>query len=240
MRQTYMFGSISCLFPFLRSTLFLHVILIGLFLYLALTSIFPASTAYADTGDPEIPSSQPPEPPSGKPRHPDLDSSLNKLVDQIGSLRTQDIASTAPVSIGDLVAVTVRISSHSSSTVDFMQSVGAIVANIGTDYIEAYVPVTVLVALSERDGVLKVKTIISPEPAVTSQGTTIHRSSTWNTRGYTGTGIKVGVIDEGFTGYSDLMGSELPSPVVARCYTAIGFLVPIYLSVRLAVFTELR
>ena len=181
------------------------------------------STAFADPGDPELPPGQPSDPPPDKPKHPRLDSSLNKMVEQIGSLRTQDIASSAPVSIGDLVAVTVRLSHNSSSTVDFLKSVGAIVANIGADYIEAYIPVTVLVPLSERDGVLRIQAILPPTPAVTSQGTTIHRSPVWNTRGYTGDGIKVGVIDVGFTGYSALMGSELPSTVVARCYTAVGF-----------------
>ena len=181
------------------------------------------STAFADEGDPESPQGQPPDTPPDKPSHPGLDSSLNKLVEQIGSMRTQDIANNAPVSVGDLVAVRVRLSHNSANTVSFLKSVGAIVANIGDDYIEAYTPVTVLVPLSEQDGVLRVKTIIPPTPAVTSQGTTIHRSPIWNTRGYTGDGIKIGVIDGGFSGFSALIGNELPPTVVARCYTAIGF-----------------
>ena len=120
-----------------------------------------------DDGGPEQPTSQPSRPLSEKPKHLRLDSLLNKLVGQIGSRSTADIASSAPVSIGDLVAVTVRLSHKSSSTVDFLESVGAIVANIGTDYIEAYTPVTFLVPLSERDGVLRVEAIIPSEPAVT-------------------------------------------------------------------------
>ena len=32
----------------------------------------------------------------------------------------------------------------------------------------------------------------------------------------------MGVIDVGFTGYSGLMGVELPTNVVARCYTDVG------------------
>ena len=118
-------------------------------------------------GGPEQPTSQPSRPLPEKPKHLRLDSRLNKLVGQIGSRSTADIASSAPVSIGDLVAVTVRLSHKSSSTVDFLESVGAIVANIGTDYIEAYTSVTVLVSLSERDGVLRVEAIIPSEPAVT-------------------------------------------------------------------------
>lgn len=124
-------------------------------------------------GDLDSDSQQPTSLPSpalpDKLKHPRLDSRLNKLVGQIGSRSAADIAGSAPVSIGDLVAVTIRLSHNSSSTVDFLKSVGAIVANVGIDYIETYTPVTVLVPLAEKDGVLKVEAIIPSEPAVTDQ-----------------------------------------------------------------------
>jgi hypothetical protein len=124
-------------------------------------------------GDLDSGSQQPTSLPSpalpDKLKHPRLDSRLNKLVGQIGSRSVADIAGSAPVSIGDLVAVTIRLSHNSLSTVDFLKSVGALVANIGIDYIEAYTPVTVLVPLAEKDGVLKVEAIIPSEPAVTDQ-----------------------------------------------------------------------
>lgn len=181
------------------------------------------SVAYADPGVPESPPNQPPDLPSEKPQHERLDSHLNELVDRIGSTGTLDIAGNAPISVGDLVATTIRMSHNVSGTVEFLKSVGAIVANMGIDYIEAYTPVTVLSPLSERDGVLNVRTIMLPLQHITSQGAAIHRAPVWNTRGYTGEGIKVGVIDAGFVGYSALMGTELPSTVIPRCYTAVGF-----------------
>ena len=95
-------------------------------------------------------------------------------------------------------------------------------ANVGMDYIEAYVPLTLLVALEGQPGVLRVETIIPPHPNVTSQGTMVHRSPVWNAGGFTGAGVKVGIIDVGFIGYGSLMGTELPYTVVARCYTAVG------------------
>jgi len=124
-------------------------------------------------GDLDSDSQQPTSLPSpalpDKLKHPRLDSRLNKLVGQIGSRSVADIAGSAPVSIGELVAVTIRLSHNLSSTVDFLKSVGAIVANVGIDYIETYTPVTVLVPLAEKDGVLKVEAIITSEPAVTDQ-----------------------------------------------------------------------
>ena len=57
----------------------------------------------------------------------------------------------------------------------------------------------------------------------TSQGVQAHLSAPWNQAGYSGQGIKVGIIDigsgEGFQGYRSLMGTELPATVEARCYT---------------------
>jgi hypothetical protein len=90
-------------------------------------------------------------------------------VEQIGSRNITDIASSAPISTGDLVAVTIHISHNVTSTVDFLETLGAIIATDGTDYIEAYVPVTAFVPLSEKDGVLKVATITYPETTVTDK-----------------------------------------------------------------------
>ena len=132
-------------------------------------SVGVAKSDLDSDGGPEQPTSQPSRPLPEKPKHLRLGSRLNKLVGQIGSRSAADIAGSAPVSIGDLVAVTIRLSHNSSSTVDFLKSVGAIVANVGIDYIETYTPVTVLVPLAEKDGVLKVEAIIPSEPAVTDQ-----------------------------------------------------------------------
>ena len=46
----------------------------------------------------------------------------------------------------------------------------------------------------------------------------------WNQAGFSGQGIKVGVIDAefGFNDFRGLMGTELPSTVQARCYTDVG------------------
>ena len=144
------------------------------------------------------------------------------MAGQIGQAAPQDIIHGAPLYQGTSVAVTVRLSGDATTTVEFLEQGGATVANVGPDYIEAYVPVTLLASLSEQEGVLRVETIVPPQALVTSQGTTVHGSPVWNARGFTGAGVKAGIIDTGFQGFAALMGTELPSTVVARCYTAIG------------------
>ena len=197
----------------------------------AVTLSFAAALAgypvtLADDGDPgdepEITQLDEMVPLPPKPTYPRLDSQLNRMVERIGQVSPQMLAYDAPLYQGASVAVTVRLSDNASSTAEFLTNGGATVANVGVDYIEAYVPVTLLVPLAERDEVLRVDTIIPPQPQVLSQGTTVHGSPKWNARGFTGTGVRVGIIDGGFQGFSGLMGTELPSTVVARCYTAIG------------------
>ena len=97
--------------------------------------------------------------------------------------------------------------------------------NIGTDYIEAYIPISLLVEASEREGVVSIRTIIPPHPAqgsVVSGGVAAHGVPSWHAAGYKGSGVKIGVIDLSFKGFSGLMGSELPATVQARCHTGMG------------------
>ena len=54
---------------------------------------------------------------------------------------------------------------------------------------------------------------------VISQGRAEHGVAAWNTAGYNGSGVKVGIIDSGFAGIRALQNSgELPRNVTAHCY----------------------
>jgi len=84
------------------------------------------------------------------------------------------------------------------------------------------VPLGVLNAIERLADVLRIEAIVRPMVDVTSQGASAHGSPNWNLGGYSGTGVKVGIIDGGFQGYSSLIGTELPTPAAVRCYTAAG------------------
>ena len=111
--------------------------------------------------------------------------------------------------------------------VRFLEANGA--SNITTrgDYIEAYVPVLLLAEASEQPGVIRVRPIQPPEGSqsgsgIPGNGPAVHGSTAWNLAGYTGSGIKVGVIDVGFDGFAALMGTEVPASVQVRCYRGLG------------------
>ena len=160
-------------------------------------------------------------------KYPNLGSMLNQMAARVeaGQATAEDAAADAPVHRAESVAVTIYLSGNVDEAVQFLEDFGGDPRNAGEDYIEAYVPVSLLGPLSEQPGVIRVREIIPPQPAYgdfTSQGVQVHLSEAWNQAGYSGQGIKVGVIDLGFEGFRDLMGVELPANVQARCYTDLG------------------
>ena len=135
------------------------------------------------------------------------------------------------------IAVTIYLSGNVDNVVKFLEENGGSPRNVDEEYIEAYVPISLLGRASEQPGVIRVRKIIPPAttqlvppqpPQIAQQvaghGPPVHGSSAWNQAGLSGQGIKAGVIDLpfGFNGFSHLMGTELPSTVQARCYTDVG------------------
>ena len=201
----------------------------------------PPATPASQT-DLDFPPPEPKRAPLGN-----LDSMLSQLVERVeqGVSTADAAAASAPISRGESVAVTFYTRGDATALAEFLSANGGDPRNVGDGYVEAYAPVGLLVRASERAGVTRVQAIVPPQPAgdvpispdsasvetqnaprgrgsVVSQGVALHGADVWHRAGYTGSGVKVGVIDLGFTGFSALMGSELPTSVTARCYTDIG------------------
>ena len=162
-------------------------------------------------------------------KYPNLGSTLDRLVARVETRESsaEEAAKEAPVHQGSAVAVTIQLSGHVDEVVAFLEDNGGDPRNVGEDYIEAYVPVSLLGAVSERPGVIRVREIIPPHAEQISQqvignGPAVHGSLPWNQAGYSGQDVKVGVIDVGFRSFSGLRGTELPANVGARCYTDLG------------------
>ena len=160
--------------------------------------------------------------------YPNMDSNLNRIVEQVqtGQFTAHAAAASAPIHLEESVAVTIYITEGYADAIStYLTENGASPRNIGIDYVEAYVPVSLLPDASEQEGVLTIQTIIPPQPAqgtVVSEGVAVHGVPGWHRAGYRGQGVKIGVIDIGFQDFRRLMGTELPSRVEARCYTEVG------------------
>ena len=158
-------------------------------------------------------------------KHPNAGSALNGLVARVeaGEISAEEAAREAPLHQGESVGVIIYLSGNVGGVIAFLEANGASSIVAGEDYIEAFVPVLLLGAASEQQGVQRVRLIQPPEspqsgPGIEGNGTAVHGSTAWNLAGYSGQGIKIGVVDSGFSGLAGLKGTEVPSTVQARCY----------------------
>ena len=207
---------------------------------------------YSDTGSPSAQAQQPgtpipalthspgPEPRAeqvppldGKinpPRYDGMAYLLNEIVRQYetGAHTARAAAASAPVHRKDSVAVTFHIeSAHVRDVFEYLsaQDIPAAEPLEDETFIEAEVPVSLLPEASQQPGVIVVKPIVPPRSAqfsVGGQGAAAHGARAWHSAGYTGQGVKVGVIDLEFQNFGRLQGTELPSSVVARCYASLS------------------
>jgi hypothetical protein len=150
---------------------------------------------------------------SEKPRYPKLDSVLNQLVVERTAVRPGADRATAAVrpSLSQLglieygegrVGVTIRFRGPGHAIRDFLASHNGHVAYTFDGAIEAYIDPAFLPELDALVGVGRVDAITRPEPQVTSQGVQVHNAVPWQAAGYLGQGVKVGIIDIGFMGWS--------------------------------------
>ena len=153
---------------------------------------------------------------------------LNEIVRsyESGDLTARAAARTAPLHRERSVAVTFHVEAEYVRNVwDYLQSndIPAREPLADEHFIEAEVPISLLAEVSQQPGVVVVKPIVPPRPAqfsVGGQGAAAHGARDWHSAGYTGQGVKVGVIDLEFQEFSRLQGTELPSSVQARCFTS--------------------
>ena len=100
-------------------------------------------------------------------KYPNLGSTLDQMATTVeeGEISARAAAKDAPVSQEESVAVTIYLSGNADEVVRFLEDNGGSPRNVGEDYIEAYVPVTLLGQTSEQPGVIRVREIIPPQPA---------------------------------------------------------------------------
>ena len=108
----------------------------------------------------------PPIPEKGGLKYPNLGSRLDSLVTSVeaGQTTPEEAAAGAPVHRGASVAVTIYLSGSVDGEVSFLEENGGDPRDTGEEYVEAYVPVTLLGLVSERPGVIRVREIVPPEP----------------------------------------------------------------------------
>ena len=100
-------------------------------------------------------------------KYPNLGSNLDQLVTSVeeGETSAKEAAEDAPVHQETSIAVTIHLSGNVDDLVKFLEDKGSSASNVGEDYIEAYVPISLLGHISEQPNVIRVREITPAEPA---------------------------------------------------------------------------
>ncbi|MCB9758965.1 MAG: S8 family serine peptidase [Alphaproteobacteria bacterium] len=93
---------------------------------------------------------------------------------------------------------------------------GATVEAVAAPWVQLRLPWSELGKAAAAPGVRLIRRPYRPHPQeVTSQGVAEVLDQDWHAAGFTGAGVRVAILDVGFDGYEDLLGTELPDAVNA-------------------------
>ncbi|MFC1902731.1 hypothetical protein ACFLX4_01505 [Chloroflexota bacterium] len=147
--------------------------------------------------------------------NPKLGSQLDQLVSAEMQRRASSFAQQSNIELVDS-RVRVIIECLPGQVDTATQAAVAFGASVETSYrnlLQVVLPVTSLTALAETSAVRFVRLPHTPLAGVTSEGVPLINADDWQTAGYTGSGVKVGVLDVGFSGYTTRQAEgELPAP----------------------------
>ncbi len=164
-----------------------------------------------------------------------LDASLSRVLeaaDPLAAARADGLV----VRSGLVQVHVVTTAGEAETLVVWLQAQGARFVSKAVDLVQADVSPELLRRLSSHPGVAAVRRpSYAPRPAprsgrvqsmaaagsLTTEGLAAMNAPAWHSAGYTGQGVKVGVIDAEFGGWDTLRGSELPEAAKAH-FQAFG------------------
>lgn len=191
----------------------------------------PASNLSISSGNPD-PSAPPASVTAQKQAavaNPRLGSSLAGLTavqEASGEAAARDLAASQGMTVkdGGVQVVIEAAAGDTAAAEDAARAKGARVETTSGRLVQAVVPIASLKALAADPAVAKVRQPLKPVPAaVTSEGVADIGANTWQTGGQTGAGVKVAVLDGGFSGYdARIAGGDLPAGTIVHSERSDG------------------
>jgi subtilisin family serine protease len=159
--------------------------------------------------------------------NPKLESVLDQLVDAGQTKGPAALATFAEQRAIDLVDNRVRVVIEAMpGEVDAAREAtiawGADVEASYENLIRVTIPVSALTNLANDPSIRFVRQPRKPAPQVVSEGVSLINADDWQSAGFNGSGVKVGMLDVGFAGYTGLLGTELPSSVTVQSFSIFG------------------
>jgi subtilisin family serine protease len=198
-----------------------------LLLVLLLTPLLLLINTPYSWGAPPSPEDREAKPPAA--RNPKLDSVLADLAAVARVSEANAVARARSQSLrlsGDRVQVQlVAEASVLQPAIHIVTQAGGEVTGVGYDdtLIQGWLPVNALERVAARDEVYYIRRPLELYPLenlyvgnATTQGLAALNGPAWHAAGYTGSGVKIAVIDTGFLGYPGLLGTDLPASVTVK------------------------
>jgi hypothetical protein len=100
-----------------------------------------------------------------------------------------------------------------------VEALGGHIGDHAYNNVQAWIALDKREELAEWSEIRAIRKPIKPTiNSITSQGVGIIGAPDWHSSGLTGRGVKVGVLDVGFQGYSSLLGTELPASTTLKVF----------------------
>lgn len=158
--------------------------------------------------------------------NPKLDSRLNRLVKEQSDNSSSRSSRAQPNSLrnsADSVRVIIETSTNQTGQVrQAAAGLGVVEASDG-NLLQVTLPAGQLMALADLPGVRFVRIPYKPVEDVTSEGVGVIGANVWQSVGYNGTGVKIGIVDSGFAGYTTRQSEgELPASITTWWAPSLG------------------
>lgn len=137
----------------------------------------------------------------------------------------------------DEIRITLVVDSveHVPPIVEELRGAGITIEGSYREKINVGVPLALIEQLSEQQGtdalfqqltqiehIIRLELPMPDQPGrlshVQGEGVSLTGATKWHEVGFTGEGVRVGVLDLGFDGYRDLLGSDLPADLTAKSF----------------------
>ena len=156
--------------------------------------------------------------------NPKLDSALNGIVDNPASALPASAA--GPNNLTDEPTVRVIVESLPGGENETLAAASGL-GIVETEYnglLQVNLPVSGLSELAANDKVKFVRQPYLAQPdSVVSEGVSLINASAWQNAGYRGSGVKIGILDGGFAGYTNLQNQgELPANITTWWGPSLG------------------
>jgi subtilisin family serine protease len=150
-----------------------------------------------------------------------LESDLAQVADAFGTGGPAAAAQAAlekalPLQNSQVRVIVEAGAAGTAEAADAITALGGQVEKTRGELAQALLPVSALEALAADGNVGFVRLPYRRVPLVTGQGVALINADDWHAAGFTGSGVKVAILDLGFAGYAGLLGSELPASVITH------------------------